>query len=311
VARSRRNDAAGEDGALILIGRVRQARRRAVSTARAEALALLSDMGAQTLPGGPLSETGGVFWLSITSDRLDDVTARLPCLGYTSAVDVASPGSSRKSDETVRWRGREYSLRRVYEEDPAALREEAPDRQEFMLPGPDGTSRVVRGYRGTGHTLERRGLPVYDARLLVNLVFSPRLGRLLDPFGGAGGVARQSIAVGWTTFTTDIDPALRLGLSHIGSSHAVADVAALPFGPVFDAIATEPPYDRSVEAMLPRWASEMLRVVKPNGGIAMMCAAWQAPAFRQTFVSDGSVIRHEENIDRKGVAVTVMSLTSV
>ena len=47
-------------------------------------------------------------------------------------------------------------------------REASPDRRPFLLPGPDGGVREVRGYRG-----DRRALPPTDARLTVNLALIP------------------------------------------------------------------------------------------------------------------------------------------
>src|SRR6266550_7501288 len=61
-------------------------RRGGVATM--EALSLLRDLHVVAPAGGPLSEQGGVFWITVPVAALETINARLPRLGYTNAVDL-------------------------------------------------------------------------------------------------------------------------------------------------------------------------------------------------------------------------------
>jgi tRNA (guanine10-N2)-dimethyltransferase len=166
----------------------------------------------------------------------------------------------------------------------------------------------VRGYRGDGAPLGRRGLPVCDARLLVNLVAPAGPGWLLDPFAGVGGVALEARAAGWAVVTADLNPALRHGLDRLGGAHLVADAGRLPLrdGSV-DAVATEPPYDRQVGPLAGRALAEAHRLLRPGGATAWLCAAWQAPGLRATAAGLGLAVALDTPVDRKGLPVVALA----
>jgi len=290
--------------AALLIFHLRPARRRALMTATAEALCLLRGLGAAVAPGGPLSEQGGVFWLTLPVEALERARARLPRLGYSHAVDLVEPAHGAGD---VRWRGRTYRLARLHEEDPGELREAAPDRRTFVLES-GGEARPVRGYRGGSEPLSRRGLPVIDARMLVNLV-SPAPGAMfLDPFAGAGGVVLEALASGARVLSCDVDPSLRHGLQALGAAHSVADARSLPFasGSV-DAIATEPPFEAEADDAVAAALAEMARVLSPGWRIALMCAARQAETLRALAAWLRLRAFHDAPIDRKGTPCAVLA----
>jgi len=289
----------------VLVFYLRAARGRARPAAVAEALALLHDLGPSAPAGGPLSERGGVFWVELPARHLAAATARLPRLGYSTAVDRLVPAAGPPE---VRWRRRGWRLLRLYEEDAAAMREQAPDRRPFLFEAGGGPARPVRGYRGGGGPLTRRGLPVADARLLVNLVAPAGPGRLLDPFAGVGGIALEARAAGWAAVTADLDPALRHGLGGIGAGHLVADARALPLRDgSLDAAATEPPYDRGVGPLASLALAELHRLLRPGGAAAMLCAGWQAPGLRATAAGLGWRPTLDCPVDRRGLAVVALA----
>jgi hypothetical protein len=293
------------EGLAMLVVHQRAARRRARAAAVAEALALLHDLEPSAPAGGPLSEVAGVFWVQLPERHLAAAGARLPRLGYSTAVDLLAgqgPGPA------VRWRGRAWRLVRLHTEDAADLRELAPDRREFLFEAGDGQVRAVRGYRGGADPLGRRGLPVCDARLLVNLVAPARPGWLLDPFAGVGGVALEARAAGWRVVTADADPLLRHGLVRLGGAHLVADARRLPLraGSV-DAVATEPPYDRRVGSLAGQALAEAHRLLRPGGATAWLCAAWQAPGLRAAAAGLGLRVALDTPVDRKGLAVVALA----
>lgn len=288
----------------LLIFHVRPARRRALSTATAEATCLLRDLGAAVAPGGPLSEQGGVFWLTLPADALERARDRLPRLGYSYAVDLVEP---TEDEGDVRWRGRSYRLARLHEEDAGELREAAPDRRTFVLES-GGEARPVRGYRGGSGPLSRRGLPVIDARMLVNLVATLPGATLLDPFAGAGGVVLEGLTSGYRVLSCDVDPSLRHGLRALGAAHCVADAQSLPFeSSSVDAIATEPPYEPEADEAVVTALGEMARVLRPGGRIALLLADRQVGALRTRSASFGLRAFHDAPIDRKGTPCVVLA----
>jgi hypothetical protein len=292
----------------MLVLRLRAARARARAAAVAEALALLHDLEPAAPAGGPLAERGGVVWVELPERHLEAAVARLPRLGYATTVDllVAAEGvGGGGRPAVVRWRGRPWRLERLHAEDAAGHRERAPDRRVFRFEGGDGTVRPVRGYRGGAGPLARRGLPVCDARLLVNLVAPAGPGLLIDPFAGVGGVAIEARAAGWATLTADLDPVLRHG--H-GPAHLVADACRLPLrAGCADAVATEPPYDRRVGPLAELALAETDRLLRPGGASAWLCAAWQAPGLRATARRLGLRAVLDSPVDRKGLEVVALA----
>ncbi len=301
----------------VLIFYLRPARNKARSAAVVEALSLLRDLEATALTGGPLSEQGGLFWVNMPARLLPIARSRFTRLGYSQAVDLVQPvpqdhAGSRdvpQADERLtRWRRKLHRLIRLYEEDPESLRELAPDRRIFLFETAQGEIRPVKGYRGDGKALSRRGLPVYDARLLINLVFRPQGGVLLDPFAGIGGIVIEAIASGWSVVSCDIDPVLRHGLAAFGAAHYVSDACRLPLeAEKVQAIATEPPYDRGTAGILGTALKEMWRVLQGGGRLAMLCAAWQAEMLRDEARVLGLRVYLDTPINRKGTDVVVLA----
>jgi hypothetical protein len=298
----------------LLVLHQRASRRRARAAAVAEALALLHDLGPTAPAGGPLADRGGVLWVELPERHLEAAVGRLPRLGYTTGVDLvqavpAGAGAGRaRGARGARERDPGWRLVRLHREDPAGHREQAPDRREFLVEAGDGRVRPVRGYRGDGRALGRRGLPVCDARLLVNLVAPAGPGLLVDPFAGVGGVALAAAAAGWTAVTADRDPALRHGLDRLGAAHLVADARRLPLHPgSADAVATEPPYDPTVGPLAAEVLAEVARLLRPGGATAWLCAAWQAAGLRAAAATLGLSATLDTPVDRKGTPVAALA----
>jgi SAM-dependent methyltransferase len=290
---------------VLLVLHQRPARLRARALAVAEALSVFADANAAVEPGGPLAEQSGVAWISVDAQLLPNVEPRIGCLGYVEAVDVVEP--ARADDRhAVRWRKRPWHLTRIHTADPDLLRRQSPDQRTFVLGSPTDT-RVVRGYRGSSAPLERRALPVIDARLLANLAARGRAGcRLLDPFAGAGGIAVAGEEAGYTTYSADIDSEVAVGLRVLTNGrHAVADACRLPFDDArFDGIATETPFDPSADEVVDCMLAELVRVLRPGGALAVMCVERQARRLRERLSSLRP--RLDQEVDRKGFAVRVL-----
>jgi SAM-dependent methyltransferase len=303
------------DAPQMFIFYLRTARNKARPAATAEALALLRDLDATAPSGGPLSEQGGLFWIAVPQPATATAIERFPRLGYTCAVDAVEPVEQSQAEDDggedvrlTRWRRKPYRLRRVYEEDAEALRERAPDRRTFLLQTDDGVVREIQGYRGDGGPLSRRGLPVYDARLLVNLVSGGAGSVFLDPFAGIGGLVIEAVEHQYRVTSVDIDPAIRYGLLHLSTRHCVADAAHLPFTSAsIDAIATEPPYHDGAMPTVLASLREMARVLKDGGRLAVLCAASQADTLRAQAATLPLAAYLDAAINRKGLDVVVLA----
>jgi SAM-dependent methyltransferase len=277
--------------------------------AQAEALRLLGHLGAAIVTGGPFGDPKNLFYLEVPEEKLQDVRGLAPRMGYVATIEQVAIRDTNDpiSRDKARWRGQRYDLELVYEADSEAIREQSPDRRPFVLPTENGLRHVV-GYRGDSGKMSRRGLPVVDGKMLCSLVYDPSVGRFLDPFGGAGGVLIEALAHGWEIFSTDIDPVVMYGLTFHGSRHAVADARRLPFPDgTFDAIATEPPYDRGAEAIVADAMGDLDRVLRPGGRVALLIAENH---HRSVSDAAGRLPWDEEVdelIDRKGVPVRAMS----
>jgi hypothetical protein len=292
-------------------------------------LALLADLGAAAAPGGPLSEQPGIFWINLPDAALETAATRLSRLGYSEAVYHLEPTPTNAKHD-VRWHGTAFRLVSLYQEDPDAARELAPDRRVFMLASPSGEARPVRGYRGDGQALSRRGLPVYDARLLVNLALSkvivrarhtmplqnnhpfPNMPMFLDPFAGIGGIVLEVRLHGCRVLSLDVDPALRLGLAQFGAAHIVGNAHELPYADAsIDAIATEPPYDEEALSTVVQSLGEMARVLKPDGNLVLLCTDEQAEPLREKAVDLPLAVWLDESVDRKGLGCVVLAWRKV
>jgi hypothetical protein len=300
---------------------MRQSRIKARVPAVLEVLSLLRPLQPIAPLRGPLAGEKGAFWIAVAPSFTQPAIQLLSRLGYSYAVDRVLPAEHvepasteiQQHERTIAWRGGKYNLVRVYEEDQQLMRDRAPDRRTFWLENEEGEVRPVKGYRGSGSALSRRGLPVADARLLVNLV-SPRTAPVskelvfLDPFAGAGGIVLEALDSGYSVYSVDVDSRLRPGLEQLGARHYVADATQLPFDDdMFSAIATEPPYDRSTCDMLSIALDEMYRVLAPGGGLAMLVAQWQVQYLLDASAEYGLRLRLACPINRKGTDVAVLA----
>ena len=180
----------------------------------------------------------------------------------------------------------------------------------------DGRLPTVRqmekfaGFKGIEvgeHLLDRRGLPVCDARLLVNLVYSAEDTTFIDPFAGVGGVIQEASENGYLVMSCDRDSALRYGLKAMSRLHCVADAARLPIGNgTISAMSTEPPYHPEADTTVVSSLKEMQRVLKKRGRVSILCASRQAEGIRQTASSLGLETKLDSRIDRKNLECVIL-----
>ena len=289
----------------ILIFKIKTSRLKARNLALAEVQSFLSDIETATVViGGPLSTEKGII-AAYLPENININNWEYERLGYIQQIDVMVP-ESKPSQNTIKWHGAFYSLEPIYQEDSEKVRNQAPDKRQFLLPDPNGVLRYVTGYRGDGTETGKRALPVEDCKLMLNLSNVKNGQRVLDPFAGGGGIVFAAIQAGLDTYSSDIDSKLQYGLCDFGSNHYVADISQLPFdNDFFDAVVTEAPFDKNVTKNVANGLSEMKRVIKPSGQIVLMVADYQAPTIRDHAISLGFSIDIDEPLDRKGTAVHI------
>src|SRR5437016_6068304 len=76
-----------EEERATLVLRLRRSRQKARQAAVAEVLALMRGLDAEPASGGPLSEAGGVAWVSIPVRNWSVALGRLHGLGYSGVVE--------------------------------------------------------------------------------------------------------------------------------------------------------------------------------------------------------------------------------
>jgi SAM-dependent methyltransferase len=302
----------------LFVFHMRESRVKAKVPAVLEALSLWRPFEPVAPISGPLAEMRGVFWIALGPRYVGTATQLLPRLGYSFAVDqiqerssLESVDSKQANETSIRWRGGQYDLIRVYEENRERFRQRAVDQRVFLLENSAGDVEAIRGYRGDGSDLHRRGLPVEDARLLVNLV-SPKtsIGKdmvFLEPFAGTGGIVIEALEAGYEVVSADLDKRLRHGLKALGAVHLQADATRLPcVDNVFTAIATEPPYHGVSQPMLLTTFDELYRVLRSGGRISMLVAQWQVKSLLEHSAARKIKVLLASQVDRKGTPAAVL-----
>lgn len=291
----------------ILIFRIKTSRLKALVLALEEVKSFLSDIeNTEVVIGGPLSTEKGIIaaFLPETVD-INRIASMCVRLGYVNQVDVLVP-EQRESKNTIKWKGAFYSLETIYEENAEEIRNQAPDKRNFLLPDANGQLRYVNGYRGDGSETGKRALPVEDCKLMLNLSKIKTGQKVLDVFAGAGGIVFAAVQADFDVYSSDIDPKMQYGLRDFGSKHYVADVNQLPFeNDFFDAIVSEAPFDKNVTQNVANGLFEMQRVINRGGYIVLMVADYQANTIRQKAIDLNLIIDIDENLDRKGTPVHI------
>ncbi|MBZ0299929.1 MAG: methyltransferase domain-containing protein [Anaerolineae bacterium] len=303
------------DGWDMYVCHLRSSRSKARVSAVHEMLALLGDYQPVPLLSGVRADQKGLFWIGVKAEYRPCVSPLLSHLGYTDQVDLLGPPNPIGAEpveggQWMTWKGEECFLQTVYQEDRAGMRDRAPDRRTFMLQDAHGAIVPVRGYRGDGEALSRRGLPPEDARLLVNLVRPRRLNResppLLDPFAGVGGIVLEAIDSGFEAVSMDIDPIVQYGLQNVTHRHILASAGDLPLaGGQFGAVATEPPFHAEARPVVMKLMREFDRVLIPGGRCSVMTVEWQLEILEHDAARLGFELVLKERVDRKGTAVWV------
>jgi hypothetical protein len=291
----------------ILIFRIKPSRIKARELALLEVKSFLSDIeNAEVVIGGPLSTEKGVLAAYLPDDAdIDMLMPNFQKLGYIEKVETMER-ILNAGKNAIKWKGQFYGLDAIYEEDKEMVREQAPDKRPFLLPDSSGKLRYVNGYRGDGTDTGRRALPVEDSKMMLNISNIKPGQKILDPFGGGGGIVFAAKQYGMQVHSSDIDPILQHGLRDYGSEHSVASIEKLPFkDSFFDAVVTEAPFDKNITSVVAKGLEEIVRVTTPKACIVMMTGESQAGAIRDKSRALDLESYIDQQIDRKGIPVHI------
>jgi hypothetical protein len=297
----------------ILIFRIKPSRIKARELALLEIKSFLGGLKySEVVTGGPLSTEKGVLAAYLPKDA--DIDALIPDfhkLGYIEKVEIMEPVQN-KSKNSIKWKGQFYDLDSIYEEDRETVREQAPDKRPFLLPDPTGKLRYVNGYRGNGTDTGRRALPVEDCKMMLNIANAKQGQKVLDPFGGGGGIVFAAKQSGLKMYSSDIDQILQHGLRDYGAEHSVASVEKLPFDSrFFDAVVTEAPFDENTTPIVAKGLEELVRVTTSKASIVMMTGENQADTIRNKAMSLNLEAYIDQQLNRKGTPVHIFGWKKV
>lgn len=154
----------------------------------------------------------------------------------------------------------------VFVQDIVHRRHESPDQHTFPIIK-NGQIITAKGHHA------RRALSAMDARFLFNIANPSPQSQILDPFAGFGSIVREAHRRNLTIHTTDIDPALALGLHQLTSCYVLSDARRLPYqSHSFNAIITEPPFHPKFHHALNEALPELCRVLQPQGKLILLIA---------------------------------------
>lgn len=259
------------------------ARSKAKKLANQELHSIFKPIGGYLAKGGPLSEQKAKSWIVFPSKNLQEAYQEAQKLGYSQKIQLLQP--SLKS--TIIWKKKNYELQDWWEQDAQEIRKKSPDKRTFYLKTLSGQIKKIPGYRGDGTPTGRRGLPVIDARLMVNIAEILPQEICLDPFAGVGGILIAAKNSNLKIWSCDIDPGLKPGLEKISNKHIISDSSKLPYkDESVQAVVTEVPFQITNKSTIISWLASMARIVQKNRKIVLMAGPNQQKIFSQISLTE-------------------------
>lgn len=300
---------------IVIVAKLRSSRIKCKGLAVLELLSLLESFKPLFITNGPLGDIKGCITVSLSLEKYveKDVLELLSHAGYTySFYYIDFENTKIKNDlysvNPYVWKGKKFSVIKLFEEDVNVFREQAPDKREFKLLCEDGVVRSVIGYRGDGSEMGRRALPVEDCRLLVNLSIKDNTKNFLDPFCGAGGIVyqvrlRNNVK---KIFSVDIAKELARGLEDYGAIHFTCKASDFISKELIDAVSTEVPFSLSATKDIVEGFSNLKKYLTSNCIISIMCKVNQKEDIENALIKIGYFIGASIPVNRKGTDVQVI-----
>ncbi len=303
----------------VLICQMRTSRNKAKQLAVLEMSTVLSEADGIFIQNGPLGDVKGLFSFFIKKNCNHRLKQILRTTGYCNKFymldftlqnpDIAD---DIKSMNPLIWKGLKFNIIHFYLQSEEEYKEKSSHNRVFAIYQSDNTVKYVRGYRGDGSEAGRRGLPLEDARLMVNLAEPYRIKKLLDPFAGGGGIIHAARDINNTLYriSIDIDRTLEPGLRIYSDKHYICDSreADILEKPV-DAIVTEVPFSANYSETIIQVFYHLSEAVSESGKILCMCHIDQFPAIKAAWLHMGYYLLIGKEVNRKGTPVVVSLLS--
>jgi len=297
----------------VLVCLARPSRNRAKQLAILELSIVLGGLG-EYVTNGPLGDVRGVVSFFVKKGHDDALLALLKTVGYCNTFykldfSLQNPDTTDEiaSINPFYWKGRPFHVIRFYAESEEEYRERSIENREFAVLGDDGAVRRIKGYRGDGSEAGRRGLPLEDAVLMVNLADPRNIGSLFDPFAGGGGIlhAARTIRPSLRLLSCDVEARLEPGLRMYANVHRAADARELELGETVDAIVTEVPFSGNYTGVITQAFDNLSRFLRERGRVVCMCSTDQFSLIAECLRRNDLHCLFGKTLDRKGTTVSV------
>ena len=299
----------------ILICLLRSSRNKAKQLAILEMSIALSAMGGVFIKNGPLGDVKGLISFFVKREVDDKLISLLKNIGYCNkfykldfTLKNTDVSDDIKSINKFVWKGLKFNILHFYSQSTEEYKEQSIENRLFALYNSDETIKYVKGYRGDGTEAGKRGLPVEDIRLMVNIIDPYSIRSLLDPFAGSGGILHGARYIRNSLFllSIDIDKTLEPGLKIYSDVHYVSDAREVDIieNPV-DAIVTEIPFSHNYTDIVIQAFHNLKNYITEKGKILCMCHSDQFLQIKEALQDMNFYLLIDKEVNRKGTPVFI------
>lgn len=300
----------------LLVCRIRKSRNKAKRLAVFELSTVLGQVGGIFVFNGPLGDVRGLVSFFVPKGMNDELTDILKTVGYCDQFykldfTLEMPGATNeiKSVNEYFWKGRRFNVIPFYTECKKQYQKQSVNNRMFAIYQEDGTVKHVKGYRGDGSEAGRRGLPLEDAKMMVNLVKPYTIQTLMDPFAGGGGIlhAAKLINPSLYVISADIDRLLEPGLSMYADKHFACDARKVDLGgKKVDAVVTEIPFSKNYTHVAIEAFYNLLPNISDTGKMLVMCHVGQTEQIKKKMEKSNLCLIVDKEVNRKGTSVNIL-----
>lgn len=240
---------------------------------KAEFIAVFEDYGLEITEEKP-GRRRLLARLAIPEEKIAELAENL---GYTEAIlrfrEEPYSGEKLESFSTSgRWRlgwlrrgNLKVEQKEIYVQDDEKRINRSPHERSFLI------KKAGKLISAKGHKFHR-GVSPLDARFIYNISKIDAESKVFDPFAGFAGLVLEARRRKISIVASDVDPILSPGLSRAtGGKCLICDARALPFRPgYFDAVITEPPFQKKYFDDVIESMTELRRVVKSDGQLILL-----------------------------------------
>lgn len=300
----------------LLVCRLRTSRNKAKQLAILEMSSCLMPVEGVFVFNGPLGDVKGVISFFVKKGEEQKLLKILKTVGYCDRFYILDfslelPGATKEipSVNEYYWKGRPFNVIPFYKESKNHYLAQSISNRIFAIYQNDNTVKYVKGYRGDSREAGRRGLPLEDTRMLVNLVKPHSINTFLDPFAGSGGIVytAKSINPSLYVMSADIDRILEPGLSMYSDKHYTCDARELDLNDnKVDAIVTEIPFSKNYTHVAIQAFYNLIPCLAEQGKLLCMCHADQTKELVNAMQDSGLSLVIDKAVNRKGTPVNIL-----